>query len=116
MWEGDAQTFQFSFVSDSAERILGYPVSRWTKEPTFWADIVVHPDDRSDAIAFCALATGKCRDHNFVYRALSADGRIVVLHDIVKVILGPKRIARTLRGIMLDVTAPESNPRARAWR
>lgn len=104
VWEGDAETFQFSYVSDSAADILGYPLNRWTNEPTFWADTVVHPEDRNEAIAFCALATGKCRDHDFVYRAVAEDGRTVVLHDVVKVILGPKGIARKLRGIMLDVT------------
>ncbi|MBA3579922.1 MAG: PAS domain-containing protein [Gemmatimonadaceae bacterium] len=104
VWEGDAQTFQFSFVSDSARTILGYPLERWTTEPTFWADTVVHPEDRSDAIAFCALATGRCRDHDFVYRAIAADGRTVILHDVVKVIIGAKGVASTPRGIMLDVT------------
>ena len=30
VWEADAQTFQFTFVSPQAERILGYPCSQWT--------------------------------------------------------------------------------------
>jgi len=37
-----------------------------------------------------------------------SDGRTVVLHDIVKVIIGAKGVARTLRAIMLDV-AHEQN-------
>lgn len=103
-WEGDAQTFAFSFVSESAEDVLGYPRSRWVTEPSFWADTVVHPDDKNDAIAFCAVATGRCQDHDFVYRATTADGQTVWLHDVVKVIRGERGIARTLRGLMLDVT------------
>jgi PAS domain-containing protein len=105
VWEGDASTFQFSFVGEAAVRLLGYPRTRWTTEPTFWADSVVHPDDRNDAIAFCALATGQCRDHDFVYRAVAEDGRVVWLHDIVKVIPGPRGIPERLRGVMIDVTA-----------
>lgn len=104
VWEGDAQTFQFSYVSESAERLLGYPVSRWTSEPAFWAEVVVHPEDRQDAIAFCALATGRCKDHDFTYRAIAADGRIVVLHDVVRVVVGRLGVAARLRGIMIDVT------------
>ena len=104
VWEGDATTFQFSYVSPAAEHILGYPRRRWTDEPTFWGDIVVHPEDRDEAIAFCALATGKCQDHDFVYRALRADGSVVWLHDIVKVIPGKRGIPERLRGIMLDIT------------
>jgi PAS domain-containing protein len=106
VWEGDAQTFQFGFVSGHAQAVLGYPASRWIEEPTFWADIVVHPDDRNDAIAYCALATGKGIDHDFKYRARAADGRTVVLHDIVKVIKGRRGVAERLRGIMVEV--PES--------
>ena len=29
VWEADAQTFAYSFVSEQAERILGYPKQRW---------------------------------------------------------------------------------------
>ena len=36
VWEGDAQTFQFSFVGEAAEQVLGHAASRWIAEPTFW--------------------------------------------------------------------------------
>jgi PAS domain-containing protein len=104
VWEGDAATFQFSFVGKAAEALLGYPRRRWTEEPTFWADTVVHPDDRDEAIAFCALATGKGQDHDFIYRARAADARVVWLHDVVKVIRGSRGVPERLRGIMVDVT------------
>ena len=58
VWEADATTFQFLFVSDQAERILGYPVERWLSEPTFWKDHL-HPDDREWAAAFCVKATAR---------------------------------------------------------
>jgi len=35
VWEADPQTVQFSFVSQKAERLLGYPVRRWLDEPDF---------------------------------------------------------------------------------
>ena len=104
VWEGDAQTFQFSFVSKAAEKILGYPAERWY-EPDFWADVVIHPDDRDHAIAYCALATGQGRDHTFEYRARAADGRLVWLRDVVRVVLGDKGIPVSLRGVMIDITS-----------
>ena len=70
----------------------------------FWADTVLHPDDRRDAIAFCALATGQCRDHEFEYRARAADGSIRWLYDVVKVVRGPRGLPSRLRGLMVDVT------------
>lgn len=109
VWEGDAATFQFSYVGRAAEHLLGYPRRRWTDEPTFWGDTVVHPSDRDEAIAFCAIATGKCQDHDFVYRAVRADGSVVWLHDIVQVIKGSKGVAERLRGIMIDVTDQVEN-------
>lgn len=105
VWEGDAQTFQFSYVSPTAEQLLGYPAERWVREPTFWADVIIAPDDRDDAIAYCALATTKRADHVFEYRARRADGGVLWLRDYVRVIVGPRGIANVLRGIMFDVSA-----------
>jgi PAS domain-containing protein len=45
VWEADTATFSFSFVSEQAERILGYLVEQWIREPTFWRDHL-HPEDR----------------------------------------------------------------------
>lgn len=115
VWEGDAQTFEFSYVSRSAEMILGHAVHRWTSEATFWADAVVHPDDRSDAVAYCALATGKGLDHAFVYRANTANGETRLLADYVQVVRSPRGIAERLRGIMIDVTDDLAREDA-AWR
>lgn len=105
VWEGDPQTFIFSFVSSAAERVLGYPVALW-KEPGFWAKTVVHPDDSSDAVAYCALATAQGRDHDFQYRARTADGETVLLHDVVHVIKGPLGVAARLRGVMVPLKEP----------
>jgi PAS domain S-box-containing protein len=104
VWEGDAATFQFTYVSRNAEAILGYPVERWYSEPAFWAESVVHPDDRTDAVAYCALATAKKAHHEFEYRALRADGSVIWLLDLVRVVLGKRGVAERLRGMMLDVT------------
>ena len=102
VWEADAATFRFSFVSDQAERILGYPVERWLSEPTFWKDHL-HPHDREWAVPFCERATGENRDHDLEYRMIAADGRVVWLHDLVTVVVDDGR-ATQLRGVMVDIT------------
>lgn len=107
VWEGDAATFQFTYASPSAERLLGYPLRRWTQEASFWADVVVHPDDRDEAIAYCALATGKNQDHAFAYRAVTATGETLTLHDVVRVVVGRRGVATHLRGVMLTLPADE---------
>src|SRR6266508_483741 len=102
VWEADAQTFAFNFVSPQAERMLGYPLTHWTTEPTFWKDHI-HPDDQEWATSFCINATRAKRPHDFEYRMLAADGRIVWLHDVATVVVENDQPVR-LRGVMLDIT------------
>ena len=104
VWEADPETFQFTHVSRSAADVLGHPCERWLTEPTFWADVVLHPEDRDAAMAFCAVATGLCKDHDFRYRAVAADGRTVMLLDVVQVVRGPRGVAERLRGVMFQVS------------
>ena len=102
VWEADAQTFEFRFVSKQAERLLGYPTERWLTEPTFWPDHM-HPDDRPWAPTYCSIATKEKRNHDLQYRMIAADGRIVWLRDIVTVVIEDNTPA-LLRGVMIDIT------------
>ena len=102
VWEADAKTFTFTFVSKQAEQILGYPIQRWLDEPTFWPDHI-HPDDREAALKFCVDSTKSLAPHQFEYRMLAQDGREVWLSDIVTVVAEAGRPVK-LRGIMTDIT------------
>lgn len=104
VWEGDAETFAFTHVGGDAEALLGHAPDAWTRSGTFWVDHVVHPDDRRDAVAYCALATGKRSDHVFEYRARRSDGELVWLLDYVNVVLGDRGVPSRLRGVMIDIT------------
>jgi PAS domain S-box-containing protein len=101
VWEAEGETFQFTFVSPQAERILGYPVHDWL-QPNFWRDHT-YPEDADWCAEFCFECTKRRQDHEFEYRMIAADGRIVWLHDIVSVKVEPGG-AVYLSGIMLDVT------------
>jgi PAS domain S-box-containing protein len=116
VWEADLPSFQFSFVSKQAERILGYPIERWLSEPAFWADHL-HPEDREWALRLCQTAVAEKRDHDFEYRMIAADGRLVWVRDLVTVVLQGDRPSR-LRGVMVDVTErkrAEEERRAHLW-
>jgi PAS domain S-box-containing protein len=102
IWEADPLTFQFSFVSPHAERILGYPTLQWINEPDFW-HTHTHPNDVEWCRDFFRKASLKREDHEFQYRMIAADGRIVWLHDIVTVVRSDDGAVR-LRGIMFDIT------------
>lgn len=102
LWEGDAQTFSFTFVSEEAEALLGYSCSQWLEDPSFWVNHI-HPEDREWAPNYCAIATSELRRHTFDYRMIAADGRTVWLRDVVNV-LSKNGKATRLIGVMIDIT------------
>src|SRR5688500_17943641 len=103
VWEMDARTWQFTFVSGRAEALLGYPAEQWLEEPDFWPRHI-HPDDRERAVALCREATARGADHQFDYRMISADGRVVWLRDYVRVSPDEHGDPVCLRGVMIDVS------------
>ena len=103
VWEADAQTWQFTFVSQRAIDILGYPIEHWLTQPDFWVSHI-HPEDRQRSIAYCIERAEQGLDHELEYRALAADGRVVWLQDIVHVVRDAEGPVRQLRGVMIDIT------------
>jgi PAS domain S-box-containing protein len=101
VWEADGETMRFTFVSDRAEEMLGYPARRWVDEPTFWLDHL-HPDDRDWATRLCIDAAEQRRDHELEYRMLAADGRYRWLRETATVDLDETGRAR-LRGVIVDI-------------
>src|SRR5678815_2085904 len=101
VWEADPKTIRFTFVSDQAERILGYPPGEWLAED-FWVDHL-HPEDRDAAIEACGRATAKGLNHEFEYRMIHADGRSIWFRDTVFVDMLEGEPVR-LRGILIDIT------------
>ena len=102
VWEGDATTFETTFVSSQAERILGYPAKDWTLPGQFWQNHL-HPEDREKAVGFCRERVQRGAAYDQEYRMIAADAREVWIHDYVAVVLeGGKPVA--LRGVMVDVT------------
>ncbi len=63
VWEADAETGRYWYVSPRAEQLLGYPPENWVDEPGFWSEII-QGEDRSMVEAHrraaCAT-TGRAR-------------------------------------------------------
>jgi diguanylate cyclase (GGDEF)-like protein/PAS domain S-box-containing protein len=102
VWRADPETFQFTFVSDEAEKTLGYPVKQWLENKTFWTDHM-HEDDLKWAPEFCKNETSQLRAHNFEYRMWSKAGDLIWIKDIVSVITENGK-AKELVGAMIDIT------------
>jgi len=102
VWEADPTALRISFVSDQAERILGYPTGRWISQPRFWRSHV-HPDDLERVVAELSEAIAQKRSHETEYRMQAADGRAVWLRDTVSPVVENGKVSK-LRGLMVDVT------------
>lgn len=102
VWEADAETFQFTFISNQVENILGYTAGEWLSDPDFWTNHI-YPDDRLQALNYCVAQTKLKQNHTFDYRMVKSDGSIVWIRDLVSVIV-QKDKPTLVRGIMVDVT------------
>ena len=102
VWEVEARTLQFTFVSKEAERLLGYPTALWLADTTFWKTHL-HAEDRDWDLQFCleaALAKGR---FEFEHRLLAADGRVVWLRNFVTV-ESESGVPVKMRGVMVNNT------------
>lgn len=102
IWEGEPETFRFTYVSPEAETLLGYPVRFWLADDSFWVDHM-HPEDRKWAPEFCRTTTEQLQQHTFDYRMIAADGRAVWLRDVANVLVEGGRAVK-LVGVMIDIT------------
>jgi PAS domain S-box-containing protein len=103
VWEGDARSGRFTFVSEASMDILGYPPERFLEDASFWIDHV-HPEDREAAVKQFVSAIDEARAHDIEYRFLKPDGSQVWVRDIghsIPVVDGGPIV---VRGLIVDVT------------
>jgi len=96
VWEAAAEDWQFTYVSEQAEKILGYPIADWY-EPNFLTRHV-HPEDKQRIFQF------HVEDHyDFTFRMIASDGRIVWFHNLINI--GPMYgQSRRMSGFMIDIS------------
>ncbi len=103
VWEADARSCEWLFVSDGATEILGHTPREWLAEPSFWADHL-HPADRQRAVdGFMAAATHGTR-FDMEYRMLAKDGTTVWLRDLGHVVRDAEGHPHRVRGLMVEIT------------
>ncbi|WP_158728554.1 MULTISPECIES: PAS domain S-box protein [unclassified Flavobacterium] len=102
VWECDATTFNFGFISKKVINILGYTPDEWISDPHFWSKHIYH-EDKEWVLTYCKIKVEENLDHDFEYRMIAKDGKTVWLRDIINIIYDSGKPAM-LRGIMIDIT------------
>ena len=102
VWESSARMKRFTFVSQQAERLLGYPVERWLREPGFLREHL-HWEDREQAMNLNRHHGTLGGNFRQEFRIVSADGRILWLRNSVTSTTDAFGRPR-LRGVMVNIT------------
>lgn len=103
VWEADVVTRKFTFVSQRAEEMLGYPTEQWLTNANFQTKYI-HPDDYEEVVKLYQTAISQAKEQIIEYRAIAADNRILWLRDLVQVVKNEAGKARLLRGVIIDIT------------
>jgi diguanylate cyclase (GGDEF)-like protein len=104
VWEAvHRPTRRYTFASERAVEILGYPTKSWI-EPDFW-ESHLHPDDLERVLAEDANVLGRGGDVELEYRLTGPDDRVVHIRDLVTVVADSGGQPLGLRGVMIDITA-----------
>jgi len=111
VWQAELPSLRFTFVSEQAQRLLGYPAQDWLEQPEFWQKHI-HPEDREEAVRLCGSLTTKEKYRSFEYRMLAANGGVVWLRDIVSV-RHEEGQSPQIQGILVNITGRKQAEAAR---
>lgn len=101
VWEADASSGRYLFVSQAAERVLGYLTEEWLA-PGFRSQHV-HPEDSNKVDAFYREVGVRGNAREIEYRMVGKDGRVVWVQDLVTVSM-EQNDPKVVRGLLLDIT------------
>ena len=100
-WEGEVQGQRFTYVSEQAVKMLGYPIASWY-EPKFLASHI-HADDLSWVLGAYEKQTRVTEHFDLTFRMWASDGRLVWVQNLVSV--GAQKEGTTkIHGFMIDVS------------
>ena len=99
-WKGDSEAQQFSYVSDDAIKILGYPGESWY-QANFLASHI-HADDQRWVLAALKKQTRISKHFDLTYRMIARDRKTVWIQNLVSVTNENGR--PITRGFMIDIS------------
>ena len=101
-WKIEWATMEFAYIGPQIEQVLGWRQDSW-KTVNDWA-ARIHEEDRQKTVDFCVAQSIQGADHEADYRALTADGEMVWIRDVVHVVRNPYGSPQALVGFMFDIS------------
>jgi PAS domain S-box-containing protein len=101
VWIADPELLNCTFVSQSAERILGYPLNQWSEEPGFLVRHL-HEDDRNRFLYALHQAREGDREVGLDHRMIGPRGEQVWLHTGLRRSRDGER--SEVRGLSVDIS------------
>ena len=100
-WEGLVEGHLFTYVSEQAIAMLGYPVADWYAANFFASHI--HPEDREWVLEAYEKHVRTGEHFDITCRMVASDGHVVWIQNLVSVVFERGRPA-SLHGFMVDVS------------
>ena len=100
-WEGEVEGQRFTYVSNEAVKMLGYPIASWY-EPGFLAEHI-HADDLPWVLAAYRKQTRLTEHFDLTFRMWASDGTLVWVQNLISA--GAENEGTTkLHGYIIDVS------------
>ena len=100
-WEAEVENQRFTYVSEQAVKMLGYPASDWY-EPNFLASHI-HPDDRRRVLSTYRKRTHPAEHFDLTFRMIGNDGKVAWVQNLVSV-MPETGSAGHMHGFMIDIS------------
>jgi PAS domain S-box-containing protein len=100
-WKGELEGQRFTYVSDLAVQMLGYPVAAWY-EPDFLVSHL-HADDRHWVAAAYQKQVRVTNHFDLTFRLWAKDGRLVWVQNLISVSSQRDGVTK-LHGFMIDIS------------
>lgn len=89
------------YLSPHVETLSGYPLEKFVNDWSFWASVLIHPDDRAQAATQAAALT-RAQNSEVEYRLIQANGSIIWVRDSARVHYVDQE--KIIYGVVSDIT------------
>jgi PAS domain S-box-containing protein len=100
-WEAEIEGQRFTYVSEQAVKMLGFPTRAWY-EPNFLA-AHIHPHDRRRVLSTYQTQAQLVEHFDLTFRMIGNDGRVAWVQNLVSITPENGKAAR-MHGFMIDIS------------